>query len=117
KDPRTDRTSTDLFGIIAEENVLITENAANNNNINIDASIFCENGGFGTKNYDRRPDSGNINLLGGIIQDTRQPVGTFSSYGVSSGFSKRYMYDNRLLVASPPMFPGTGSFEIVAWYE
>jgi len=117
KDPRTDPTSTDLFGIIAEDNVWITDNAANNNNINIDASIFCENGGFGAENYDRRPDSGNINLLGGIIQDTRQAVGTFSSYGVSSGFSKRYMYDNRLLVASPPMFPGTGSFEIVAWYE
>lgn len=117
KDPRTDPTSTDLLGIIAEDNVWITDNAANRNDINIDASIFCETGSFGAENYSSRPVSGNINLFGGVIQNTRGAVGTFSSRGSSTGFSKRYIYDNRLMVASPPMFPGTGSFEIVAWYE
>lgn len=117
KDPRTDPTSTDLLGIIAEEEVLITDNSANHHDINIDASIFCQNGGFGADNYDMRPVSGTINLYGGVIQNIRRAVGTFNSRGAVSGFSKRYMYDNRLLVASPPMFPGTGSFEIVSWYE
>ena len=117
KDPRMDPTSTDLLGIIAEDGVLITDNAANHDDINIDASIFCQNGGFGADNYEHRPVSGNINLLGGIIQNTRQAVGTFDKRGPRSGFSKRYKYDNRFLVASPPYFPGTGSFEIVAWYE
>lgn len=117
KDPRKDATSTDMLGIIAEDNVWITDNKANNTAININASIFCQNGSFGAENYDGRPVSGNINLFGGVIQNTRGAVGTFSNNGTSSGFSKRYMYDNRLMVASPPFFPGTGSFEIVSWWE
>ena len=117
KDPRTDPTSTDMLGIIAEDNVWITDNSANHHDINIDASIFCQNGSFGADNYNNRPVSGNINLFGGVIQNTRGAVGTFNDRGPVSGFAKRYAYDNRLMVASPPMFPGTGSFEIVAWYE
>ena len=117
KDPRIYPTSSDLLGICAENNVYITENAANNSNIDIHGSIYCEKGGFGAQNYDTRPVGGNINLLGGIIQHTRKAVGTFGSGGIKSGYAKRYRYDDRLLVASPPFFPGTGGFEIVSWYE
>ena len=117
QDPRNYPNSSDMLGIVAENSVYITENAANNSSINIHGSIYCENGGFGAENYQYRPVSGNINLLGGIIQNTRKAVGTFGSGGIKSGFAKRYMYDNRLLVASPPFFPGTGGFEIVSWYE
>lgn len=117
KDPRTSPNSTDLLGILAQNEELITDNKANHNDVKIQGSIYCENGGFGAENYDSRPVSGNINLLGGIIQSTRRAVGTFSSYGPASGFSKRYKYDDRLMIASPPSFPGTGSFEIVAWFE
>ncbi|MGB5848197.1 MAG: hypothetical protein WBH40_06905 [Ignavibacteriaceae bacterium] len=117
QDPLHYPTSTDLLGIIAKNEVLITDNPANHSDINIDASIYTETGGFGADNYKYRPVSGNINLRGGIIQHTRRAVGTFNQYGPGSGFAKRYRYDERLRVASPPGFPGTGSFEIVAWLE
>lgn len=118
KDPKTDPTSTDLLGICAEYNVTITNNTANNSHININGSIYCEKGSFGAQNYDTRPVSGNINLTGGIIQKTRGPVGTFGTGGViNHGFAKRYKYDDRLMNASPPFFPGTGKFEIVSWLE
>ena len=116
-DPRIDPTSNDLLGICAENNVYITDNIPNRSDINIHGSIYCEKGGFGAQNYSTRPISGNINLLGGIIQNTRKAVGTFGSSGIKSGFAKRYKYDERLMVASPPFFPGTGGFEIVSWYE
>ena len=116
-DPQVNPNSTDMLGIVSQQNVLVTNNSANNSDINIDASIFCQNGGFGAENYASRPPSGNINLLGGIQQNIRQPVGTFSYYGIVSGFNKRYKYDNRLLYSSPPSYPNTGSFEIVSWYE
>ncbi|GBD88868.1 hypothetical protein BMS3Abin03_02810 [bacterium BMS3Abin03] len=116
-DPRNNPASTDLLGIIAKNEVLITDNNPNHNNINIHASIYAETGGFGAENYSTRPESGNINLLGGIIQHTRRAVGTFGWGGIQTGFSKRYRYDDRLMVASPPMFPGTGGFEIVSWLE
>ncbi len=117
KDPRIYPTSTDLLGIISKNEVIMTDNAANHNDINIHASIYAETGGFGAENYSSRPVSGNINLLGGIIQHTRRAVGTFNQYGIASGFAKRYRYDDRLMIASPPGFPGTGSFEIVSWLE
>jgi len=116
-DPRDNPASTDLLGIIAKNEVLITDNAPNHHDINIHASIYAETGGFGAENYSTRPESGNINLLGGIIQHTRRAVGTFSWNGIQTGFSKRYKYDDRLMVASPPMFPGTGGYEIVSWLE
>jgi hypothetical protein len=115
--PLTDPNSTDLFGIVAENYVWITENAANHPDINIQASVFSEKWGFGAYNYNHRPVDGDINLLGGIQQNYRQPVGTFSSKGIQSGFTKQYRYDWRLQFMSPPFYPGTGGFKIVSWFE
>ncbi|MCZ7612957.1 MAG: hypothetical protein M5T52_05325 [Ignavibacteriaceae bacterium] len=115
--PLASESATDILGIVAENSVLITDNTANHNDININASIYCEDGGFGSENYDKRPISGNINLIGGIIQNTRRAVGTFDKSGIKTGFAKRYRYDERFMIASPPMFPGTGGLEIVSWFE
>jgi|WetSurSiteA1Bulk_404760.scaffolds.fasta_scaffold09894_1 hypothetical protein len=109
--------STDLFGIIAENYVWITENTPNKTSINIQASVFSEKWGFGAYNYDKRPVSGNINLLGGIQQNYRQPVGTIDGNTISHGFTKQYRYDSRLAFMSPPFYPGTGGFKIVSWFE
>lgn len=115
-DPRI-TNSQDMLGIVADNDVMITDNVPNSNDINIHASIYSENGGFGSENYNTRPAGGSINLLGGIQQSTRRAVGTFSGSTTVSGFSKRYRYDERLMLASPPSYPGTGAFEIVSWYE
>ncbi len=119
--PQTDPNSTDLLGIVAQNNVLIADNSANKGNINIQASVYSETGGFGAENYATRSLDGTINLYGGIINQNRQPVGTFTTHGsktvMVSGFLKNYRYDNRFMVASPPGFPTTGHFEIVSWYE
>ncbi len=116
-DPNVDPNSTDLLGIVAENYVYITNNSANNSDINIQASIFSEKWGFGAYDFSSRPPSGNINLLGGIQQNFRQPVGQFSKFGVSHGFNKKYDYDPRLAYMSPPFYPGTGGFKIVSWFE
>jgi hypothetical protein len=116
-DPRINPNSTDILGIVGKNDVWITDNYANNHDINIDASIYCETGSFGAENYNSRPVAGRINLLGGIINHERGPVGTFIGSGIKSGFYKTYRYDERMLLAYPPMFPGTGGYEIVSWYE
>ena len=115
--PLINKNSTDLLGIVAKNSVYITDNKANNTNININASIYCEAGGFGAEHYDTRPISGKINLVGGIIQNTRRAVGTFGKSGINHGFSKSYKYDERFMLVSPPQFPGTGGLEIVSWFE
>jgi hypothetical protein len=116
-DPRVDPTSEDMLGIIAKNEIYVTDNAVNTSSIDIHGSIYSESKGFGAENYSTRPVSGSINLLGGIVQNTRQAVGTFSSGVINHGFSKRYRYDERLMFSSPPMYPGTGAFEIVSWLE
>jgi len=120
-DPQVDPNSQDMLGIVAQRDVIITENSANNNNIKVQASIYSESGSFQAEDYQSRPVSGAIYLYGGVIQNARGPVGTFSTnHGhteIESGFSKRYRYDDRFMIANPPFFPGTGSFEIVSWFE
>ena len=117
-DPRTNPNSTDMLGIVAQKNVWVTDNTANNTNgINIDASIYCQSGSFGAQNYATRPIAGFINLYGGITQSVRGAVGTLYNGVINHGFSKKYRYDDRLLTSYPPAYPGCGSFEIVSWFE
>ena len=120
-DPRSNPGSTDLLGIVAQNNVFVSDNLANSTNINVDASIYAETGGFGAQDYNTRPLSGTINLYGGVQQNGRIPVGDYVTNGSNlylvSGFLKNYRYDNRLLTIAPPGYPFTGMFEIVSWYE
>lgn len=116
-DPLTNPSSQDMLGIVAENNVYISDNDENSYGININAAIYAQKGGFGAENYAGRGPSGTINLLGGITQKVRLPVGTFNWWGIVSGFNKSYKYDDRLMSSFPPSFPSTGFFEIVSWYE
>lgn len=113
-DPRIDPTSKDLFGIVTEKDVLVADLPVNHDGINLHASIFCMTEGFGAENPGTRPNSGQLKLLGGIQQYYRKLV---SNPWPSHGFLKAYSYDNRLMTASPPGYPGTGQLEIVSWFE
>jgi len=103
-----------ILGICSENNVVI----ANNSNINIHASIFCRTGGFTAEDYNTRPISGTIRLVGGIQQHQREPVGQFQSGSVIiHGSRKNCRYDERLMYNEPPHYPRTGRLEILSWYE
>jgi cytoskeletal protein CcmA (bactofilin family) len=114
-------TSNDLLGLVANTNVVIADNAANNGNCTIDACIFARSGSFIAENYNTRPVAGELRLLGSIVQDTRGAVGTFSGSTLKSGFSKRYRYDTRLNDPSfrPPYYPGfyVKTLAITDWWE
>ena len=111
-------SSSDLLGVCAEDSVVITNNSNNSHGIDIQASVFSLNKGMGAENYSSGPTRGRINLLGGVSQQQRAPVGTIDGSGnVITGYSKSYRYDDRLMNQSPPFFPTTGSYEILSWYE
>ncbi len=115
--------SNDLLGLVAENNVIVAENAANNNNCAIDASIFARNGSFMAEDATGRPVSGTLNVLGSIVQYQRGAVGQFNYGGntIVNGFSKRYRYDDRLEDPAfrPPFYPGyyTRTLAISDWWE
>ncbi|MBI4536298.1 MAG: hypothetical protein HY708_08465 [Ignavibacteriae bacterium] len=114
-------TSNDILGLVADRNVVVAKNTANNNNCVIHASIFARDGSFMAEDYSSRPVSGELHLLGSIVQDERGPVGTFSGSTIKSGFSKRYRYDTRLADPNyrPPYYPGFvfKTYAITNWWE
>ncbi len=119
-DPKKYPTSMDLLGVLAQKNILITDDKHGNNptkNLVIDAALYVQEGGFGAQNYDTRSIDGNINLLGGITQNIRQAVGTYSGTTMKTGFNKLYRYDERLMYMYPPFFPTCGGFQIMSWKE
>lgn len=120
RNPQT-TASDDILGLVADQNVYVTDNPANNNNCVIDACIFTRSGSFTAENYNTRPVSGELQILGSIVQNTRGPVGTFSGSTIKSGFSKRYRYDDRLSDPNfrPPFYPGfyVKTYAITNWWE
>jgi hypothetical protein len=111
--PKTNPSSTDLLGIIATNEILIANTAANNvGGVDVQAALYSQTKGLGAENITSGGVKGSIRLLGGTTQGQRQIV---QSGG--NGYTKSYYYDDRLMGMSPPGFPLTGGFEIVSWLE
>lgn len=112
-DPRINPASTDTLGLISEEDIMINSTAPNN--LEIDASLMALNTSFMLQNWWVGPPKGTLTVFGGIIQDQRGPVGTFSGTTKVSGYSKNYNYDQRLLNSPPPFVPTTGDYITLSW--
>ena len=116
-DPRVNPASTDVLGIVAGGNVVVPTTAPTN--VEVDASIMALSTSFTVQNYWVGPAKGTLTLYGGMSQQRRGPVGTFSSSSGQrlSGYTKDYHYDQRLLSAIPPYFPVTGDYVSLVWQE
>jgi hypothetical protein len=120
-DPVSNPTSTDALGIISRDDVWVDTSAPNN--LRIDAAIMAtgqagSDGSFGVINYYSGSPRGNLNVLGGIIQDVRGAVGTFSGSATVTGYAKNYSFDPRFLDNPPPYFPAvSGKLEYSNWQE
>jgi hypothetical protein len=114
-------TSDDVLGLVAEDDIVVKNNAANNSHCEIHGSIFTRTGSFTAENYNSRPVSGELRVLGSIVQETRGAIGQFSGSTITSGFSKRYRYDTRLNDPAfrPPFYPGyyVSTYAITNWWE
>jgi hypothetical protein len=122
QDPRYVSTSDDMLGLVAERSVVVVDNIPNRDNCIIHASIFTRDSSFRVDKYDEGYASrGYLLVLGSIIQDTRGSIGTYSGGVPVTGYSKRYVYDDRLANPSvrPPFFPGfyPATLPITAWWE
>jgi hypothetical protein len=107
------------LGIVAED-VKITTAAPND--LKLHAVVLAggkttTGGTFSVNNYSSGSPRGNLNLVGGLIQKKRGPVGTFNgTTGAQvSGYAKNYKYDKRMANNPPPFFPTTGRFDQISW--
>jgi hypothetical protein len=114
-------TSNDVLGLVAEDNVLIADNAANNNHCIVHASIFARTGSFLAENLTGRPVSGELHVRGSIVQYDKGDMAKFAGATLQKGFYKRYRYDDRLADINfrPPYYPGyeVSTYAIKNWWE
>jgi hypothetical protein len=117
-DPNANPNSDDILGLVAENDIMVTDNAANNADCNVQAAVMAVTGHWGAENYATRPPSGLLNFTGSIVQNQRGPVGTFSwGTGLKSGFLKRYHFDPRLSSMAAPYYPTLNAMRLVSWWE
>ncbi len=120
-DPRTDPESTDLLGLVSDQNVIMWNSTANLDvaDETVMAAIMALNTSWTVQNYNQGTPRGKLVVYGGIIQKQRGAVGTFNSGtgAIVTGYQKAYSYDPRLLDNPPPAFPTTGQVEKIAWSE
>lgn len=123
-DPRDDKTSDDLCGIISEKRVIVSKDAHSSNgtqDLSIHASIMALGRSFTVENFAAGSPRGSLKILGGVIQETRGAVGSFYSGGsrpiLKSGYQKLYTYDERLLSQWPPFFPVHEKYSLISWRE
>jgi Tfp pilus assembly protein PilX len=122
-DPRTDPSSTDLLGLVSEQDIFMDGNPAGPNadvgDETVMAAIMALGTSFTVENYSSGSPRGNLVIYGGLIQQKRGPVGTFnpSTHQIVSGYGKDYSYDSRLMDNPPPSFPTTGEMDKISWTE
>jgi len=114
-------TSDDLLGLVANDDVIVNNNTANQTNCVIDGNIFCRTGSFQVENYNSGSPRGNLHVLGSIVQKERGQVGQFGGGTLMHGYYKRYRYDERLADNNfrPPFYPGywVKTYAITNWWE
>lgn len=100
---------------IVSRNIIVASDAPRT--LRIDSVLLAggrttSDGSFYVENYSTKA-TGDLHLLGGVIQKKRGPVGTFnSSTGqIRTGYDKHYVYDHRMAINPPPHFPTTGTYE------
>ena len=136
-----DCSDRDMLGIFSGNDVIVNDNAPNTPQQLVPASstyspLDDSNTGvfvngvilaldvFTVQDYDSGPTATNpcgavtwgrgcLFLTGGVIQQTRGPVGT----SLGTGFLKRYSYDVCAAKRPPPYFPTTGRFSRSRYYE
>ncbi len=110
-----------LLGLIANNFVRVyhpcsndTNSSGSMSNPTIDAAILAIKHSFIVDNYSCGNPLGELNVEGAIAQKFRGPVGTGGSSGASSGYTKNYVYDDRLRYLEPPSFiEPTGSSWVI----
>ncbi len=121
QDPRVNKNSKDLLGLVAENSVVVVDNPANQTDCVIEASMFCRNGSLEVENYATSGLRGRLSVYGSIVQDHRGPVGTNLGGILNSGYTKSYAYDPRLFDPNfrPPMYPGyiPKTHSVIGWWE
>ena len=111
-----DQVDSDFNGTAAADRRLLDDSK----DLTLHAVVMALNKSFRVEKYDQGPTTGNpcngtergrgcLALLGGLIQQARGAVTTFTATS-GTGYLKQYTYDRCANLRPPPYFPTTGRF-------
>jgi hypothetical protein len=113
-DPRTNSASTDMLGVVAYNSITIKDNSATMGaNFTVMGALFSYSSSIQVENYGSRP-LGTLYSYGGW---TVQDISATTNTGITNGLKVNIRFDERFRTSSPPFFPTTNAYEILAWYE
>lgn len=126
-----DGNPLDMMGVIATNNVFVsTKNEVNNlggyqNNvvnrdIQIDAGIFCNSGGFSVEGLGSSPANvplGSIYLQGSMTAGKEEVVAQFSGNTLTAGYNRHVIFDERFATGPPTWFPYLDYYRVISWLE
>lgn len=122
--PINNPASEDMMGIIAEQRVIVDDGAEldhGTQDLHIESSIMALGNSFTVEHFGVGDPRGRLWILGGVVQETRGAVGTFTTINgetvLRSGYQKSYKYDERLMTQWPPYYPVQTTFSILSWRE
>jgi hypothetical protein len=117
--PRGNASSPDMAGIVAERMVYITRDPSRTPSsvLSIDAAIYAHNGEFTAERYWEPGIHGRVSVYGSITQSTAGSLGVFSGGGLISGSYYSIRHDDRFLAVTPPHFPSSDKYKLMAWWE
>ncbi|MCC7053732.1 MAG: hypothetical protein IT355_10730 [Gemmatimonadaceae bacterium] len=136
--PATTGRCVDVLGILSDKDVVVADNMLNNQtdadvtaatsfrllddskDLTLHSVVMAMDMSFRVQNHDEGQVTGNpcngtergrgcLALLGGLIQEARGAVGTFTATN-GTGFIKQYTYDRCANLRPPPYFPTTGRY-------
>ncbi|MBN1406243.1 MAG: hypothetical protein JW956_00555 [Calditrichaceae bacterium] len=131
KDPKQYTDSDDALGLVAKDDIFVTNNTANQTDCNIQAGLCAINGSFQAEDWSSRGPCGRLTVYGSITQNVRGPVGNFQDLGwggliLKNGFKKSYYHDKRfdpseenvthIMLPGYPTISGNG-LKLVHWWE
>lgn len=104
--------SRDVLGLVGQQDILVESSPNQRKDRYVHGVMMALNGSFRVPDYDSGSPRGVLHVFGGIVQSARGAIGTFSGSAVSTGYSKNYIYDEKLPSTPPLNFPTTGNLQI-----
>jgi hypothetical protein len=118
----------DVLGIVTTNNVFVStsgnlggyQNNVLNQDIQIDAGIFCNSGGFKVEGLGSSPANvplGSIYLQGSMTAGKEEVVAQFSGNTLIAGYNRHVIFDERLAIGPPTWFPYLNYYRVISWLE
>ena len=117
QDPRYVAGSQDMLGMIAQGEVIVVDNIANQSDCEIHAAIMALDQSFEVQNHSSGSPRGTLTVVGSVVQRDKGDIGTYSGGVLVTGYEPDWQYDRRYLTVGPPYFPLQSRVIVLAWEE